>query len=69
MTVAAALDLFAFVLLAQANASTLLLALFGLCGVVLILCAAGAWKTYLENFVSHKISERIDAGQDVDSAP
>jgi hypothetical protein len=57
-TVAAALDLFAFVLLGHGNTSPLLLAFFGLCEVVLILCAAVAWKTYFENFVSYKLSEK-----------
>ena len=62
-TAAAALNLFAFVLFTQANTSLLLLACFGLCEVALILCAAGAWKAYFENFVSHKLSEKSDAEQ------
>jgi|GEM_PF-2008554 hypothetical protein len=66
MTVAAALDLFAFVLVARASSSSLLIIIFGLCEVVLILSAAGAWKAYFENFISHKLSEKSDAEQDVD---
>ena len=51
LTIAAALDLFAFVLLAASNPSPILLSLFGLCEVVLILCAVGAWKKYIENMI------------------
>ena len=63
LTTAAALDLFVLVLLANGNTSFLRLTSFGLCEVVLILCAAGAWKAYFEKFVSHKISENSDAEQ------
>ena len=58
ITAGATLDLFAFVLLGKANASLLLLSVFGLCEVALILLAVHAWKSYFEKFIAHKLSER-----------
>jgi hypothetical protein len=64
MTLAAALDLFAFVLLASSNPSPLLLALFGLCEVVLILCAVGAWKQYFEFRMDQLTPQRPDSSSE-----
>lgn len=54
LTVAAAFDQVAFVLLARADASTLVLGLFGICEVVLILGATYMWKSYFETLIQHK---------------
>jgi hypothetical protein len=55
ITVAATLDLFAFVLLSKANASWLHLSVFGLCEVGLILLAVQAWKSYFEKLIAHRV--------------
>ena len=58
ITVAATLDLFAFVLLGKANTSPLLLGFFGLCEVSLILFAVQAWKSYFEKLIAYKVQSR-----------
>ncbi len=60
VSVAAGLDLCAFVLMAASNPGTgslLLLLLFGGCVLVLILAAIAEWKRYFEGLIDYRIGE------------
>lgn len=63
LTIAAALDLFAFVLMASAPPHLTLLMIFGICEVVLILCAVAAWLQVIEHRME-QLSRAPDAPAD-----
>lgn len=61
ITLAAALDLFAFVLLANVDASSRMLLIFGACELVLIVAATGMWQQYFEQLIDFKMKgTRVD---------
>jgi hypothetical protein len=57
---AAAMELFAFVLMAAGDTNVLLLSIMGVCAVVLILVAVSAWKKYFERLMDYKITQASD---------
>ena len=57
LSVAAVLDLCAFVLMAAVRAETESLLLFGGCEVVIIFGAIFAWKRYFEGLIDYRIGE------------
>jgi len=57
MTVAAGLDLLAFVLMASSNTESNTLILFGACEFFLILGAVYFWKQYFEDLIELKLGK------------
>ena len=60
-TVASSMSMLSFVLAGVAETPLPLVIIIGLCSVCAILVTVGMWKSYFEDFVSHKISENGDA--------
>lgn len=64
MTVAAALDLLALVLLVSSDSELNLLILFGGCEILLILISVWSWRIYFESLIDYKVSQALDATKD-----
>ena len=65
ISLAAALDLCAFVFMAASNSGKALLYLFGACELVLILSAIGAWKRYFEALIDYRLRELQGSDKDI----
>lgn len=61
LSLAAGLDLCAFVLMAAAGAGSGSLVFFGVCELVLIFGAIFAWKRYFEGLIDYRFRELLGA--------
>ena len=64
MTVAAGLDLLAFVLMASSNTESNTLILFGACEFFLIIGAVYFWKQYFEDLIEMKLGSDTNSVKD-----
>ena len=63
LSLAAVLDLWAFVVMASSNSNGL--ELFGACELVLILIAIGAWKRYFEALIDYRLRQLQGSEKDI----
>ena len=65
MSLAAAMDLCAFVFMAASNLEITLLAVVGACELALILIAIFAWKKYFEVLIDYRFRELQDSDKNL----